>query len=77
MNFTVKQFLIAIDQLFNVLLGGWADETLSTRSYRLRDEHLWWAYGFINTLFFWMEDHCKEGYLSEKNDKQLPPEYRK
>jgi len=27
----VKQILIAVDQLGNALLGGWADETLSSR----------------------------------------------
>lgn len=38
MNSKLKQYLyhniIAIDQLFNALTGGAADETLSSRTYR-------------------------------------------
>ena len=30
-----KRTLIAVDQLLNTLLGGWPDETLSSRCYRL------------------------------------------
>lgn len=30
----LKQVLIAFDQLINALLGGWADETLSSRAWR-------------------------------------------
>ena len=29
-----KRTLIAVDQLLNTLLGGWPDETLSSRCYR-------------------------------------------
>ena len=29
-----KRTLIAVDQLINTLLGGWPDETLSSRCYR-------------------------------------------
>lgn len=35
----MKQFLIALDQLVNVMLGGQADETLSARAWRNRDRH--------------------------------------
>lgn len=28
------QVMVAVDQLVNTLLGGWADETLSARAYR-------------------------------------------
>jgi hypothetical protein len=69
----VIQFLIAIDQVFNVLIGsGWADETLSAFAHRKGG----WRRKFINSLFFWQQDHCAESYNSEKLRKQLPPEYR-
>lgn len=76
----MKQVLIAIDQLLNTfcvwLPGGcWADETLSARAWRIRDQsklHLW-----IDRLFFWDTDHCRESYDSEATRRQLPVEYRK
>jgi hypothetical protein len=34
----LKQVLIALDQLLNTLFKGYADETLSSRAYRLRVE---------------------------------------
>lgn len=75
------QFLIAFDQLINTMVyirgdgWGWSDESLSARAYRLRETNPY-PYHFINTLFFWQDDHCKEAYKSEKNNKQLPMEYR-
>lgn len=29
-----------------------------------------------DALFFWQDAHCFESYLSEKERKQLPQEYR-
>jgi len=29
----MKQILIAVDQLANAVIGGWADETLSSRAW--------------------------------------------
>lgn len=71
------QVLIAIDQLFNTIFCGMADETLSARAYRhYRDGSRKWPYHLINALFFWQEDHCREAYESEIERSQLPPEYR-
>lgn len=71
------QVLIAIDQLANTLIGGFADETVSARVYRhyIKGEYKW-AYKLINALFWWQDDHCKEAYESEMNRTQLPPEFR-
>lgn len=77
----MKQFLIAFDQLMNTLVyvkgdgWGYADETLSARAYRLRDMSAF-PYKFINAIFFWQDDHCKEAYESEQLNKQLPLHYR-
>ena len=30
----------------------------------------------IDALSFWQPDHCLQSYLSEKERKQLPQEYR-
>ena len=69
----MMQFLIAIDQLINTLIGsGFADETLSAWAQRRGG----WRKRVINGIFFWQDDHCYQSYLSEKLRKQLPPEYR-
>lgn len=70
------QVLIALDQVANTLLGGWADETLSAHAYRSRLAGKPWPSRIINALFFWQEDHCREAFESERARTQLPPEYR-
>ena len=71
------QVLIAIDQLFNTLLGGYADETLSSRAYRLELERgRSWGRKFVDTLLWFDKDHCKESYESEIERRQLPPSMR-
>lgn len=74
----VKQVLIAVDQTCNALLGGWADETLSSRSFRLQHKNVVWKLAriVIDSLFFWEENHCEESYASEIMRAQLPPEFR-
>lgn len=72
--------VIAIDQLFNALTGGAADETLSSRTYRgamLADQpkKRWRVlYRFINGIFF-DSNHCKTAYESELNRKQYPDNF--
>jgi hypothetical protein len=71
----LEQIGIALDQLVNALLGGYADETLSARIWRHRAT---WKRRLliVNTLFFWQINHCKEAYESELYRKQLPKEYQ-
>lgn len=67
--------IIAIDQLFNALTGGAADETLSSRTYRgamlaEKPKKRWRVlYRVINALFF-DANHCKASYESELSGKQ-------
>ena len=72
------QVLVAYDQLINALFQGWADESMSSRSYRKRIEENdgFWE-KVINSIFFWEKDHCYLSYLSEKERLQLPPALRK
>lgn len=71
------QVLVAFDQLFNTCLGGWADETISSRAYRHKlDGSRSWPAWIIDHLFFWQDGHCKRAYESEKNRSQLPPSLR-
>lgn len=72
------QILIAVDQFFNTLTGGYADETLSSRAYRhKKDGSRSWPAWIIDHLFFWQEEHCKASYESEMERSHLPPELRK
>ena len=72
-----KNLLIAVDQLVNALLGGYCDETLSSRAWRWENEGVCsWPRRFIDLVFFWEEKHCRESYVSEREGRQLPPELR-
>ena len=75
----IAQTLIALDQLGNaLLLGGWADESISARAWRQRNDSVWWfaLHGTIDAVFFWTKDHCKNSYLEEMARNQLPRAYR-
>lgn len=74
---------IGLDQFFNALLGGAADETLSSRAYRgavlaPHPKKRWRViYRAIETLFFWEKGmHCKWAYHSELIRKQYPEAFR-
>ena len=75
----VRQFAIALDQAANALFGGWADETLSARCYRLAGRY-WYA-----AAMRWLLDlvlspcarnHCEQAYQHELDRTQLPAAYR-
>lgn len=73
------QVLLALDQLVNAMLGGWADEALSARAHRMKVKgHPYWGWiaNAINQLFFWQADHCLMAYEAEAKRWQLPPEFR-
>ena len=74
----LEQIPIALDQLVNTVCGGWADETISSRAWRKRDEGRGWALlrRVIDALFFWQKDHCETSYESELERRHLPPELR-
>lgn len=71
----IYQNLISIDQTANTLLGGSADETISSRCHRLN--HIK-AYRigeiFVNALFFPFQGkgHCKHAYEKAVRGRYLP-----
>lgn len=75
----LKQILVAVDQLANTILGGWADETLSSRLWRNRHRpgwrHVRSALDFVAALLGDF-DHCQASYESEARRLQCPPELR-
>jgi len=84
--FQLLQVLIAFDQLINTLIGVfvcpftkntfWADETMSSVSHRLSLKGITWPKTFVNDLFFWQDDHCKDAFQSERERSQAHPETR-
>lgn len=68
----ILQVLIAFDQLVNTLLGGWADETLSSRAHRTCPK----IAKVIDILFWFDKNHCEGSYLMEQRRSQMPPELR-
>ena len=84
------QLFIAIDQLLNVLVtplsgGAWADETLSSRAWRMYVKRKPWGLFWrpvIDLLFFWqkqpegVQGHCHGAYLKERSMYNHPPEMR-
>ena len=70
------QFLLALDQLLNTLLGGWADESFSARCYRHRYQNGWYAMMLLVNALFFNREHCKLAYQSEKERSHVPVEYR-
>lgn len=76
----ILQNLLGIDQQLNAILGGYADETLSSRAWRMYEKGKIFGKIFkplIDTLLWFDPDHCYQSYLSEKNRRQLPPEFRR
>lgn len=78
MNYFV-QLLVALDQLLNALLLGYADETLSSRAYRAdRDGKVFGLFfrPLIDTVFFFQKNHCHQAYLEEVHRRQYPKHFR-
>ena len=74
---------IAFDQFINAILGGAADETLSSRTYRgavlaTKPKTRWRVlHRLIEALFFWERGkHCRTAYQSELSRKQYPSAFR-
>jgi hypothetical protein len=71
--------LISIDQLFNWLLLGKPDETLSSRAYRAECKGKVFGKIFrplIDKIFWFQENHCYKAYESELLRFQLPEDFK-
>lgn len=69
------QVFIGLDQMVNTLLGGSADETMSSRCFRLNHIKTYrYLEVFVNVLFYPFQgpDHCKHAYEKEVLGRQLP-----
>jgi len=83
-KFFLLQLFLTFDQFLNVLLLGYADETLSARAWRAYAKGRIFGRIFkpvIDGLFFWQSQpndkgHCYNAWLKEAARHSLPPEYR-
>ena len=67
---------VALTQLLNALLGGWPDESTSSRLWRLDQQGS--AVGgmlrrFVDRLFWRKPGHCATAYEAERRRYQSPP----
>ena len=80
MRHHLLQVLIALDQLVNALLGGWADETLSSRAWRVYRKGRFWGRVMCPLIDLiarpFERNHCRSSFEAERNQRQLPPEAR-
>lgn len=75
---------VGADQFINAVLGGYSDETLSSRTYRKavlnpNPKKRWRVIlRTLELLFFWEKGkHCQIAFESEQARKQLPEDFRK
>lgn len=72
------QVFIGLDQFVNTLLDGSADETMSSRCFRLNHIPTYRALEIcVNILFrpFQGPDHCEHAYIKEILGRQLPSKF--
>lgn len=77
----IFQVVVALDQLGSALTGGWADETISSRLYRLDEQGSSRARALrmaVDSVASWFgqDRHCFRSYQAERIRAQLPPEMR-
>lgn len=56
---------VAVDQVFNALLGGYADETLSYRAAKARNKGQRWGCVLCKVLDAFHTDHCHYAMVSK------------
>ena len=72
---------LGLDQLFNVVLGGYPDETFSARVHREARAGQWfwlkmqWVIDGTFKIIFRQDDHCRKSYDREAARGHSPREY--
>lgn len=73
------QMAVAVDQLLNACAGGWADETLSARAWRNREQPKWRRFmRAVDAAFLLLgqREHCRLAAEFEATRFSLAPEFR-
>lgn len=75
---SLRRIMLALDQLGNAVLGGYEDETLSSRAWRNRETRSWGILRrVIDAIFFWDGGHCHGAYIYERLRLGTAPEHRR
>jgi hypothetical protein len=61
----VFSVLVAVDQLGNALLGGYADETVSYRAAKARNQGKRWGCALCTVLDAIETDHCHKAIMAK------------
>lgn len=77
----IYHLAIAADQFFNAMLGGYADETLSSRIWRNNQAKVpkrRWIVSLrlVNGLFWWQPNHCKASWQAERMRRHMPADFK-
>lgn len=77
----ITQVLIWVTQSLNVwLFAGYADESVSSRCWRLRRFPVWCqlrqAVDWVALTFFGQASHCEQAFEAELWRRQVPPSLR-
>ena len=78
MNYLL-QIANASSQLLNTFLGGWSDESVSSRSWRMSSKSKGWATMRVVIDFLFRPfgpHHCEGAYFNERHRLNMPPELR-
>lgn len=74
----LTQIAVAADQLLNAICGGYADETMSSRCWRLRGFQPYKTLRpLIDTILFFDPRHCQTSYENEIARKYMPADLPK
>lgn len=70
-----SQVLLCTSMLLNAVLGGWHDESLSARAWRLEFHRRRWHFMrvLIDRLFWWEPAHCQAAYFADQKRRSLSP----
>lgn len=63
--FYLNQLLMVTDEVFNVIFGGYADETISLRAARKRDLGVKWGCVLCKLLDKIVKNHCDHAIARE------------
>lgn len=67
----MSDFIEILSRLLNVvLLRGNVNESVSARSYRLRNTSTFWkmSYLTVNRIFFWQNNHCRGAHRNRRSE---------
>lgn len=66
---------IALSVLFNVITGGYSNQTFSARNYAWKKDGRWNVVWLIDHVFFWDENHCMHSWVYWRSRKDVIHEH--